>query len=145
MDFNQFQSLVVRTLNQMGAYSPEAVKAIMMIVAHESDKGRYLAQCNNGPAIGVIQMEIPTYNTVWEHGDNTLKYAAKIDQQRDFYSLEWDLRHNIFMARARLMMDSNPIPKENFELSRYLKRFWNTDHGKAKPLDYVMAYDDWRS
>ena len=47
------------------------------------------------------------------------------------------------MARCRLMMDPEPLPKDPKEMSVYLKHFWNTHLGKAEPLDYYHAYERW--
>lgn len=141
--FAQFKDLTERTLKEMGAYSDEATKAIMMIVAHESRGGSYIRQVA-GPALGVIQMEPATHESLWDHADNIRHNARKLDIKKNVDALEWDLRYNIFMARSMLLTDPNRLPSGTGAMSAYLKRFYNTEKGKAGVYDYKLAYEDWK-
>ena len=142
LNFYQFKNLTERTLKQMCAYSEEATKAIMMIVAHESKCGSYIRQVG-GPALGVIQMEPFTHDSLWEYADNIAINARKLCIVENLDALEWDLRYNIFMARSMLLTDPKPLPKSIKEISVYLKTFYNTTKGKAKETDYFDAYKRW--
>lgn len=130
-------------------YSDKALLAVMMIIAHESLRGEYIAQLNNGPAKGIIQMEGWVHDDVWKNSDS-IKHNAKLlgiirenDKLPTSDRLYWDLRYNVFMARQRLFMDINPLPSDPLQMSIYLKQFWNSNAGKAKDTDYLEAYNQW--
>lgn len=141
--YPHFAGLVISTLTEMGAISQEAVDAIEMIVAHESGGGRYLRQLN-GPALGVIQMEPRTHDSIWDNCDTIKKYAAKLGIKRNVTSLVWDLRYNVFMARCMLLMDPRPLPTDLIKLSKYLKDYYNTAGGAAKVDSYYEALKRWQ-
>lgn len=142
LNYEQFSDLVGRTLHEMHAWSLPAHEAIMMIVAHESHGGTYINQVK-GPALGVIQMEPATHDSLWMHADRIKHNAAQCGVVKNANALEWDLKYNIFMARSMLLTDPNPIPADRVQLSAYLKDFYNTAGGKAKPDDYLNALKYW--
>ena len=48
------------------------------------------------------------------------------------------------MARQRLFMKLEPFPKEDLKLmSIYLKKHWNSVHGKAGDHSYYNDYAVW--
>lgn len=142
LNYEQFKDLTGRVLDEMYAWSLPAHEAIMMIVAHESSCGTYIKQVK-GPALGVIQMEPATHESLWQHADRIKHNAAQCGIVKNVKALEWDLKYNIFMARSMLLTDPNPIPTTRPELSKYLKDFYNTEGGKAKPDDYHNALIAW--
>jgi hypothetical protein len=144
INYRQFEDLTGEILVEMDASSLEALKAIMMIVAHESHGGTYIKQIK-GPALGVIQMEPATHESLWTHADSIRVNAIKCQVVKDVNALRWDLKYNIFMARSMLLTDPQPLPTTDLGLSRYLKDFYNTASGKARPTDYLNAYLDWRN
>ena len=143
MDKRQLTDLVIiPTLNEIRkGFSSEAVMAIQMIVAHESSGGKYLAQ-KNGPALGIIQMEPVTHDSVWKYGDSIKANAIALGIKQDVNQLPYDLRYNVFMARQKLFMDKGALPKDPMEMSKYLKVHWNGD-GKATPEKYYRDYINW--
>jgi hypothetical protein len=134
-------------------YTEEADKAIQMIIAHESHCGRYIKQVGNGPALGQIQMEPATHDCVWKEGDSIWVNALAIGiiTQEEFtahnhppaWRLVYDLQYNVFMARQRLFMKPEALPKTSKELSSYLKKHWNTTKGKAGDSSYLNAWLQW--
>lgn len=155
MHKTQLRTLVVDRILHMipKGYSIMSSKAIMMIIAHESQKGKYIKQLGAGPALGLIQMEPPTHQCVWDEGDSVWENAliCKIITQEEYNKrihphasrLLYDLRYNVFMARQRLFMKPEALPDTDAKLSRYLKKHWNTIHGEASAKDYLDAYNDW--
>lgn len=153
MDKKQFtEFIIVPTLKETpNGYSKEAVKAIQMIVAHESSRGEYLAQ-TRGPALGVIQMEPATHADVWANGDSIWNNALLLGiiSQEEFNNkirpqakrLIYDLRYNVFMARQKLFMVPASIPTEAKLIAHYLKKHWNGP-GKATPEKYHIDYTNW--
>lgn len=131
--------------------SDESLVAIQMIIAHESQRGRYLKQIN-GPALGLIQMEPTTHNSAWKFGDsiwdNALTLGIITSHEYNNKShpkperLIYDLAYNVFMARQRLFMKREKLPRPPAKISMYLKNHWNSVHGAADGYSYL---DDWKS
>lgn len=155
MNREQLLEKVVRpTLQEIPCgYSLKAELAIMMIIAHESKRAEYIAQFNNGPAKGIIQMEGWVHDDVWMNSDsiwdNALLLGLISRKDRELRKapnsdrLYWDLRYNVFMARQRLFMDVNPLPDTPKEMSAYLKSYWNSAEGKANDDSYLIDYNRW--
>tara|TARA_R110000744_G_scaffold105561_1_gene201724 strand:- start:1732 stop:2193 length:462 start_codon:yes stop_codon:yes gene_type:complete len=143
--------VIVPTLHEIPkGYSPEAVMAIQMIIAHESSGGEYLAQ-TKGPALGIIQMEPFTHNQVWKFGDSIQKNAELLKIVTPGLGVKnvpspnrliYDLRYCVFMARQKLFMAPGAFPKDSGDMSRYLKVHWN-GNGKATATKYHYDYVKW--
>jgi hypothetical protein len=155
MNKQQLTNFVINPLLRsipMG-YTGRAVMAIQMIIAHESLRGEYLTQLDNGPAAGWIGMERETHRSVWVYGatcwDNALK-AGIIDHEQHrlqiippFDRLLYDLRYNIFMARQRLFMKPEALPYGAEAMSAYLKLHWNSIYGAADDNSYYLDWKAW--
>jgi hypothetical protein len=144
--------VIIPTLDEIpNGYSGEAVMAIQMIIAHESSGGESIAQ-NNGPALGLIQMEPATHDDVWKYGDSIWRNAVNLGvitraerilkKHPDSYRLVYDLRYNVFMARQKLFMAQGALPLNAKDMSVYLKKHWNGD-GKATPEKYHNDFLRW--
>jgi hypothetical protein len=110
----QLRDLITRTLKEIpNGYSEDAVELLMMIAAHESKLGTYLRQVS-GPALGIFQIEPATHDDAWLNGDSIklnadilgIEYINDTSPSR----LEYDLRYQIFIARQKLFMISEPLP-----------------------------------
>lgn len=153
MDKQQLTELIIiPTLKEIPkGHSEEAVKAIQMIIAHESMQGHFIKQAKGGPALGIIQMEPLTHSDVWRHGDSIQKNAEllhivtrgtgvmNVPSPR---RLIYDLRYNVFMARQKLFMAQGALPNDSVDMSKYLKKHWNGP-GRATAQDYLLAYLGW--
>ena len=143
--------VIIPTLHEIPkGYSPEAVMAIQMIIAHESNGGEYIAQ-TKGPALGIIQMEPFTHSQVWKFGDSIQKNAELlrivtpglgVKKVPSPNRLIYDLRYCVFMARQKLFMAPGALPGNAEEMARYLKKHWNGD-GKATATKYHYDYRNW--
>ena len=143
--------VIIPTLKEIPkGYSPEAVLAIQMIIAHESCCGEYLAQ-TKGPALGIIQMEPDTHFDTWKHGDSIQENAELlgiVTRGTGVYNvppperLIYDLRYNVFMARQKLFMAPEKLPDNINDMAHYLKKHWNGD-GKATATKYHYDYIKW--
>jgi len=156
MDKEQLVNLVIiPTLKEIPkGLSAEAVQAITMIIAHESKRGNFIKQMGKGPALGLIQMEPTTHNSTWKYGDSIWKNAfhMAIITERELKEkrhplpgrLVYDIRYNVFMARQRLFMKTESLPGTPYQMSDYLKRFWNSTQGAADSNSYLRDYEIWR-
>jgi len=155
MNHNQFKDiLLIPTLKKIPkGYTIESAVAISMIIAHESQRCKYIRQVvagGYGAAYGYIQMEETTYDTTWRYGDSIWKNALKLGiiskleykhkKKPSINRLLTDMEFNIFMARQRLFMKAAAIPSTPHEISAYLKRHWNSAGGAAHIDSY---YEDW--
>ena len=65
--------IVIPTLKEIPhGYSESAALTVMMIIAHESLRGHYIAQ-SGGPALGLGNIEPATHDSVWLNGDSAPK------------------------------------------------------------------------
>lgn len=119
---------------------------IVMIIAHESAKGRYIKQIK-GPALGLSQMEPATH-------DDIAKYLNKKPRYRDYFNRTfggfdanklYDLHYMACMSRCFFLRFPEPLPDgSDYSLAQYAKKRWNTHLGKATPEDYLDAYKGWK-
>lgn len=156
MDKQQLVNLIIiPTLTRIpSSLSKESVLAISMIIAHESKRGHYLKQTGNGPALGLIQMEPTTHNSTWKWA-STIWYNALVlgiisqsQWEKKMHPpadrLIYDLQYNVFMARQRLFMKPEALPTNIDDLSRYLKKHWNSIYGAAGDMSYRDDYLKWK-
>jgi|VirMetMinimDraft_7_1064189.scaffolds.fasta_scaffold00306_43 hypothetical protein len=148
--------VIIPTLDEIpNGYSGEAVMAIQMIIAHESEGGEYIRQkdcCGDVGAFGATQIEKLTHNQTWKFGDSIWKNALnlKIISKTDFFlrkhppveRLIYDLRYAVFMTRQKLFMAQGALPLNAKDMSVYLKKHWNGD-GKATPEKYHNDFLRW--
>ncbi|MGL6010988.1 MAG: hypothetical protein ACRC0J_05650 [Shewanella oncorhynchi] len=151
MNKEQLRKLVIEpVLVQMDMYSDEAVRLLLMIVAHESQKGYYISQVR-GPAKGIYQMEPATHDDVRRFLRAKLK-ILKVDKFRMVGAVTdtsdemvGNLYYATAMARAFFLRFPEALPKgSDYELAVYAKRRWNTIAGKATAEDYLRAYQSWK-
>lgn len=150
MNKKQLKERVIEpTLKQLGLYSSDAVELLLMIAAHESVKGEYIAQIT-GPARGIYQMEGATHNDIhsWLATKKTTLSDAIGDLVRKAEAdmMMYDLRYATAMARVFFLRFPEALPSGSDvdAMAAYAKRRWNTSAGKANPADYKNAYLSWK-
>lgn len=150
MSFNreQFKNLIENVLNKIALCSPSAVNMLLGTAAQESQFGTYLRQLDNGPALGVFQMEPDTEKDIW---DNYLNYRpmdrlsifslTSITEPDPFF-LECNLAYQIAMARIHYYRVDEPLPEADDlpGLARYYKLYYNTPKGKATEEEFIRNY-----
>ena len=146
----QLRELVIQpALHSIGLWSKEAEDLLIMICAHESNGGDYIAQ-ERGPALGIYQMEPATYNYLWSKLRGTddkymalggkILFACHFMGKPDPTELIFNLKYASMMARVFFLLNREPIPTDVEDLSRYAKKYWNTEAGKATANQYLGAY-----
>lgn len=153
MNKQQFTKFVIEpVLRSMGLYSEEAVRLLLMIMAHESRKGYYIKQ-TVGPAVGVYQMEPATHDDIIKFLKNRKPRVHKDvnnwsiiqDTVTESYEMAGNMYYATAMARAFFLRFPESLPKgSDEELARYAKKRWNTSAGKATWQDYLSAYQGWK-
>lgn len=146
----QLRELVIQpALHSIGLWSQEAEDLLVMICAHESNGGDYIAQIS-GPALGIYQMEPATYNGLWSKMRGTeekymilgskILFACHFTGKPDVNEMVWNMKYATMMARVFFLPNREPIPIDIEDLSRYAKKYWNTSEGKATANQYLGAY-----
>lgn len=142
--YDELKALVIAVTTEMdqvrpGMFHPNFTELCIMIAAHESLMGEHRVQIGGGPARGLLQIEELTYASIWQHSDTIAETAMRMGMQCDFSQIEQGDRHSIYICRHRIAMDSEPLPRNAFEMAEYAKRIWNGP-GKATADDYYNAY-----
>ena len=167
MIYSQFKrAILTPVLSNMAGYSEDAEMAISMIVAHESLGGEYIEQAIpddykiNNPnhyGLGICQMEGWVHDDIWANSDNIFRDYRKCFEvingfEHNIHStvnipdaniMCSNHRYAVFMARKRLHMDTKPLPNNPYEMAKYLKDFWNSEHGAATPDKYLNDWQVW--
>lgn len=147
MIYSDCRQLVETTYRKIKAYSKDAVNVTLMIIAHESGCGEHRRQIGAAePALGLGQMERPTFNTVMEFSARIRTYLERAGYDYDsvkFEHLETDDVLAIIFIRARLSMDTNPLPSDLVSQAVFCKRYWNAG-GKASSEKYLNDYERWK-
>lgn len=153
LNTTQLCKLIYDTLSTMPRSKPadhltlvRETSLAMMCAAHESRMGTYLQQVK-GPALGMFQMEPRTHDDLF---DNFLIQQPKLlnwvlDHSTPSHhadQMAWNLKYSICMFRVFFMRFKEPIPVSIYDQSKYLKKYWNTEAGKATAQDYYKAYTE---
>ena len=151
MNSKQLRELVRETLEYLHPvipYSKTAEELLLMTIAHESQNGEYLRQVN-GVALGICQMEPRTHDDIW---DNFLEYRRELSQMLyeintcEIDELVWNLKYAIAMCRVHYYRVPEALPSAQGEvenlilLSKYAKKYYNTEAGKATAEKYYKDY-----
>jgi len=145
----QFRALIVRPgLSMIGKYCPKAEELLVATMAHESLGGTYLAQVS-GPAMGIYEMEEPTYDDCWA---NVISRQPAIKSMISSFvgtsfkpnpvRMIWDLQYATIMARMEYSRFDEPLPEANdiHAIYAYYKKYWNSSKGAANGEDFIQHY-----
>ena len=162
MDKKELEELVVLTLRKLHAetkgkikFSLEAVQLIMGTIAQESAFGKYRQQLNNGPAMGIVQMEGATAKDIFEnylnyrrsHLEAVLSLTTNDIVTNNIKSLNRHLKNNdefaIAMCRIHYLRAPAKLPEyDNIEdMGKYWKKYYNTELGKGTVEEFIKNYN----
>ena len=143
-------------LMTMGAQyaSPHAVELLMGTAAQESHMGHFLKQLNDGPAVGIYQMEPETYLDILNHfvsyHDDVLwmlkRFGYAHEEEGDAIRFEpaqrmvWDLQMATIFARLHYFRRPEPLPTNKQAYASYWKAHYNTELGKGTEAEYLHNY-----
>lgn len=120
--------------------APAAIELLVGTYLAESRVGGNTALVQmKGPALGIWQMEPPTYMWLRSRGWTFEHTLGAKDPQRLIY----DLRHAAIMARLRYWVAPDPLPAADdiAGLAGYWKRVYNTHLGAGDPAKFVELYN----
>lgn len=116
IDKKQLKELVEETLKRANLHTEAAVNLICGTIAQESRMGTFIKQLNNGPALGICQMEPVTERDIWI---NYIAYKKDLQEmlftmfgvlRNDTYKLKSDLGYQIVMCRIHYLRVPAPLP-----------------------------------
>lgn len=128
-------------------YNNSAKLLTLETIWHESDGLIYLAQYpHNGPALGVCQMEKPTFDWLVSGfiPNSLLKHKfSYIFNNPSFKDLSWNLKLCVIMCRIRYYVVPQSLPSDNTnDRAKYWGRYYQTTNNPDKIAQYIArAYD----
>ena len=140
------KSLIASVLKELNLHSDNAVNLLMGTAAQESHLGKYRRQLGGGPALGIFQMELATFDDIVK---NYLRYkpelAARIERVARISRFKAeDLENNDLlatcMARVHYLRVREAIPSDLEGWARYWKRYYNTLLGKGTEEEFIANY-----
>lgn len=150
LDKSQLKELVSDTLDEIGLYSKDAVNLLLGTCAQESAFGTYIRQLNNGPALGIFQMEPATYDDIV---NNYLRYrydlineietTCQCDLENNSEALEWNMKLAICMARIHYLRFKEGIPNTIEGYAKYWKENYNTEKGAGTEEEFIRNYKEY--
>ena len=147
IDKVQLRDLIKETLTEVELYSQSAEDLVYGTICVESKRGTYLKQLNNGPALGITQMESDTHNDIWR---NYLAYKPELvnkivavigNNAMKAKTLIHDLKYAIIMCRIHYLRIRKPLPKDLNGMAEYWKDYYNTHLGAGTVEKFLDAYD----
>lgn len=150
LNINQFRSLIIKpACENLMLYSKDAEELLVFTCATESMGGTFLKQENDGPALGIYQMEPATYNDLWQnylknHQNLMSMLIHNFDciMMPDEKRLMYDLWFATAMARLHYARIKVPLPNADDvnAIWDYYKEFYNTYEGKAEHYTSIARY-----
>ena len=157
LNVEQFKKyIVIPTLTRLKMNSSKAVNLMLGTAAQESQL-TYIHQLNDGPALGVFQVEPFTANDVY---DNWLAYRPEIrDRVNEFIGLSHiekpypqymkemliaNLKFGCAITRCNFYRREEPLPAEDDVegMARYWKKYHNTSIGKGTEEEFIKHYNE---
>lgn len=146
MDKKQLRDLIHRVLIALDLHSESAENLLMGTVAQESALGEYIRQLDNGPALGIFQMEPATFRDIVQ---NYLQYKPElaklvmsvsgVNALRSEY-LEYNLALSICMCRVHYLRVSEKMPDNLTGWAKYWKEYYNTRLGKGMEEEFIRNF-----
>ena len=140
MNDEDLRQLIKDTLTPLNLYSKDVEELLIFTSATESHCGEYRHQ-ENGPALGIFQMEPASHNDLW------LNFICYHKTLADAYTenvanLQFDDHYAIFMARCQYLRHSDPIPNSGDvdAIWACYKKLWNTELGAAIQSQSIECY-----
>ena len=153
----QLQHVIDQVLSEHKSNTPGAMIQLLVTAAIESRCGYFIRQLEDGPARGIFQMEVSTFNDLWR-----VVFETNIFKRNQLYRLchfpaniqkagtvaEYipcaerlvdNLRFAIITARENYMRWSEPLPKihdgkYNLEaIVDYYIKYWRPNPEKTTP------------
>lgn len=148
----QFRQFIIKDtlqgFNYRGTdfYSPEVEEVLVITCANESNGGTFVVQ-NDGPALGVFQMEPETHDDIWKNWMATRREVGTwIFKTCNFGTMPkatdmiTNLKYATIMARIQYLRSPDAIPSDLAGQIALYKKVYNTPDGAANEASILAAY-----
>lgn len=115
--------------------------------ALESDGGSFLVE-ENGPALGIFQMEPKTHDDLWRTFlpvnpklTHDMIQICRMAIKPTADMMVYHLFYATAMARVFYARIKEPIPTNLESQAAYYKEHWNTKAGKSTIQEYIDCYN----
>ena len=147
LDPKQFEKYVLKPtleyLHPEVPYTENGHAITFETIWHESDGLTYIRQQNDGPAMGLGQMErltwddmmrryIPTKSNLWSK-----VYSLSTRSGPTFEELAWNLRLSVALTRIRYLPDPHPIPAGLVARAAMWFRVYNASGVPERQRQYI--------
>jgi len=147
----QLRALVIApVLDYLGLGGAAAEELLLGTAIQESASGRYLHQLGAGPAVGIDEMEPPTYDDLWANYIPSVPELAMklrglrlgVDLVPPVDEMAGNLYYAVAMARVLYRRVSAPLPPAGDigKQAAYYKRWYNTPKGAATEAEYIAHW-----
>lgn len=149
MNKDQLKATIEATLAPFPFNQKAAVNLLMGTAAQESKLGHYIYQLNNGPALGVFQMEPATFADII---NNYLNYKPALKAQiiRECNIIELrpadlstNLKLSIIFCRLHYLRVPAALPVTIEGMSAYWKIYYNTHLGRGSVSQFIKSYKNY--
>lgn len=144
----QLREQIVRVvLKGLGMWSKYAEELMIGTIAVESQGGTYLVQLDNGPAVGICQMEPKTHDDIWQKWlpnhpaiSANLMTTCMISMKPSARMMISNLFYAVAMARIQYFRNTpEPVPATLEEQAAYWVKYYNRGE-RATVAQYLEAY-----
>ncbi len=152
LNIAQFRQFIIKDtlsgFNYRGTdfYTPEVEELLVITCANESNGGTFVVQ-NDGPALGIYQMEPATHDDIWKNWMATRREVgtwifktcnfAILPKAQDMIT-NW--RYATIMARIQYLRSPDAIPADLDGQIALYKKVYNTPDGAANSNGVLAAY-----
>lgn len=148
LDVRQVRQLIIKpALEPLGLWS-QIVENLLIGTALQESGLHWLAQ-ENGPAVGIYQIEPKTYDWIKGKIRDHILYPKIINicglcyLPNDPAALIWNLRYATVVCRFRYLEVKAPLPETNniSLIADYWKQWYNTPEGAGKAEEFINNYN----
>lgn len=147
LDKTQFKDLVIVPALQILRLDSQSARELLLGTALQESGLKYLKQLNNGPALGLFQMEPATHDDIWK---NFMRYQGELTSRMNTISRlqipEVMITHLLYAAAmCRIhyyrVKEALPAAGDLEGQAKYWKKYYNTTQGAGTVDEYTR---NWR-
>lgn len=150
LNIQDVRDLVIRPVLELLDLRGRSREQLLIGTALQESGLRKLRQWNQGPALGIFQMEPATHNDIWS---SWLKYRPEFSQPIETLChsatadcMAWNLRYAAAMAAIhyRRVPTALPVADDIEGHAKYWKLHYNTPAGKGKIEEYIQKWNQYQ-
>lgn len=140
-------SVIRPVLKGLELWSEDAEKLVLGTACIESECGLWIKQLQDGPGIGIYQMEAATFNDIWT---NFLDYRPELklkvlkwvfDYEPAAEEMAGNLYYATAMCRVHYYRVKSAIPSYLAGQAAYWKEHYNTEKGAGTTVQYLNSWN----